>query len=135
MAATSIVVTLIVLMVAIGVMYYRSTMSVERTQNPVENYVPVPVRKDGVVFVTDGAQGVARQASIELAKHGYHVLVGCKTDAEVRSFAFDARKGLEMIKFDIADPSTFVTLIYRLRQVRRDLDRPIVGIVLNLAGI
>jgi hypothetical protein len=99
-----------------------------------ETRLALPIRKDGVIFVTDGSKGEARLASIELAKHGYHVLLGCKTDAEMRSFAFDARKGLELIKFDLVDPSTFVGLIYRLRQIRRDLDRPIVGIVLNLAG-
>lgn len=98
------------------------------------NYSMVPIRRDGVIFVSDGAKGSVREASIELAKHGYHVLVGCKTDAEIRSFAFDSRKGLEMIKFDIANPATFVTLVYRLRQIRRDLDRPLVGVVLNLAG-
>ncbi len=135
MPGTGVVATLAALAVAILVMYYQSRLSVNHRNEVSETFNPVAVRKDGVVFVTDGAQGVARQASIELAKHGYHVLVGCKTDAEIRSFAFDARKGLEMIKFDLADPSTFVTLIYRLRQVRRDLDRPIVGIVLNLAGM
>ena len=100
----------------------------------VEHVRNVPVRKDGVIFISDGAKGSSREAAIELAKHGYHVLVGAKTDAEIRSFAFDARKGLELIKFDITNPSTYVTLVYRLRQIRRDLDRPLVGIVLNLAG-
>ena len=94
----------------------------------------VPVRKDGVIFISDGAKGSAREAAIELAKHGYHVLVGAKSEAEIRSFAFDSRKGLEPILFDITNPSTFVSLIFRLRQIRRELDRPFVGIVLNLAG-
>jgi hypothetical protein len=94
----------------------------------------VPVRKDGVIFVSDGAKGQVREAAVELSKLGYHVLVGAKTDAEIRSFAFDSRKGLELIKFDITSPATFVDLVYRLRQIRRDLDRPLVGVVLNLAG-
>ena len=113
---------------------YKSKPSLSQEPRHKQRGLPVPVRKDGVIFISDGAKGSARQASIELAKHGYHVLVGCKTESEIRSFAFDSRKGLELIKFDLADPATFVTLIYRLRQIRRDLDRPIVGIVLNLVG-
>ena len=42
--------------------------------------------------------------------------------------------GLEMILFDLTNPSTLVEVIYRLRQIRRDLDRPIVGILINIAG-
>ena len=133
-ASTAAITVLLVLIVAIGVSYIKNlqTVSVD-TFEPVKK-VFVPVRKDGVIFISDGAKGSSREAAIELSKHGYHVLVGCKTDAEIRSFAFDSRKGMEMIKFDISSPETYIPLIYRLRQIRRDLDRHIVGVVLNLAG-
>lgn len=94
-----------------------------------------PARRDGVIFVSDGAKGIARESSLELAKLGYHVLVGVKSEEEKRSFAFESRKGLEVILFDVAEPATLVTLVYRLQQIRRDLDRPMVGVVINLAGI
>lgn len=126
---------LVVLLASICITYFQNSRLSINTGHEQNNYSLVPVRRDGVVFVSDGAKGSVREASIELAKHGYHVLVGCKTEAEIRSFAFDSRKGLELIKFDIANPATFVTLVYRLRQIRRDLDRPLVGVVLNLAGI
>lgn len=93
-----------------------------------------PARRDGVIFVSDGAKGIARESSLELAKLGYHVLVGAKSEEEKRSFAFESRKGLEVILFDVAEPATLVALIYRLQQIRRDLDRPMVGVVINLAG-
>lgn len=125
---------LVILLVSICITYFQNPTLHSKEDLGSYNYLTIPVRKDGVIFVSDGAKGSVREASIELAKHGYHVLVGCKSDAEIRSFAFDSRKGLELIKFDIANPATFVTLVYRLRQIRRDLDRPLVGIVLNLAG-
>lgn len=96
--------------------------------------IHMPVRRDGVVFVTDGARGNVREASIELTKLGYHVLLGVKSEDERKTFAYDQRKGLETILFDIGDPVTLVNVIYRLRQIRRDLDRPIVGLVINLMG-
>jgi hypothetical protein len=106
------------------------------SSNNLTNKVVIPtvVRRDGVVFVSDGAKGIARDASIELTKLGYHVLVGVKSEEEKRSFVFESRKGLEVIIFDVADPTTLVKVVYRLRQLKRDLDRPIVGVVLNLAG-
>lgn len=125
---------LAVLLASICMTYFQNNRLQDSAAIDINNHLRVPVRKDGVIFVSDGAKGSVREASIELAKHGYHVLVGCKSEAEIRSFAFDSRKGLELIKFDIANPATFVTLVYRLRQIRRDLDRPLVGIILNLAG-
>eukprot|EP00601_Ochromonadales_sp_CCMP2298_P014186 CAMPEP_0173236996 /NCGR_PEP_ID=MMETSP1142-20121109/11782_1 /TAXON_ID=483371 /ORGANISM="non described non described, Strain CCMP2298" /LENGTH=260 /DNA_ID=CAMNT_0014167591 /DNA_START=142 /DNA_END=921 /DNA_ORIENTATION=- len=97
-------------------------------------HVDVPVRRDGVILVTDGAKGHAREVATELAKHGFHVLVGVRSTAELRSFAFEARKGLEPVLFDLTQPATFADIVYRIRQIRRDLDRPLVGVLLNLAA-
>jgi len=135
-STTSVAITvLLVLILAVCVSYFKSLQSVAGDAHEPTKKVFVPVRKDGVIFISDGAKGSSREAAVELSKHGYHVLVGCKTEAEIRSFAFDSRKGMEMIKFDISSPETYIPLIYRLRQIRRDLDRHIVGVVLNLAGI
>ena len=129
----SAVAVLLVLLLSIGVSRWKSSQSVNTPHELVQRTV-VPVRQDGVIFISDGAKGSSREAAIELAKHGFHVLVGCKTEAEIRSFAFDSRKGMEMIKFDVSSPETYIPMIYRLRQIERDLDRHIVGVVLNLAG-
>lgn len=134
-AYTSAVTVLLVLLLAIGVSYFKLQQPVSSATHLPLSKIFVPVRKDGVIFITDGAKGSSREAAVELAKHGYHVLVGCKTEAEIRSFAFDSRKGMEMIKFDVSSPETYIPLIYRLRQIRRDLDRHIVGVILNLSGM
>jgi len=133
-ATVSAVVMLLVLLLSIGFSRWKSSQSLNTPLDLVQRTF-VPVRKDGVIFISDGAKGSSREAAIELAKHGFHVLVGCKTEAEIRSFAFDSRKGMEMIKFDVSSPETYIPLIYRLRQIERDLDRHIVGVVLNLAGM
>mmetsp|Transcript_25563 Transcript_25563/g.36661 ORF Transcript_25563/g.36661 Transcript_25563/m.36661 type:complete len:240 (+) Transcript_25563:324-1043(+) len=45
---------------------------------------------------------------------------------------YESRKGLEVILFDLADPTTLVSLIYRLRQVEKELDRRLSGVLINL---
>ena len=65
----------------------------------------VPLKRDGVVIlITDGAKGVAREVALELSgtKYGFHVLVGVKSEAEAKSFTYEAKKGLEPIIFDIS---------------------------------
>ena len=57
-----------------------------------------------------------------------------KTEAEKKSFAFDSRKGLEPIIFDFFDPNTLMAVVYRIKQIRYDLDRQFMGSVINLAG-
>lgn len=101
----------------------------------VKQRVEYPARSDGVIFVSHAASGPAREAVYVLARFGYQVVVGVKNDLERRSYLYSLRKGIELIQFDISDPSTYPTLIYRLRHIRRDLDRPIVGLLINLAGI
>jgi hypothetical protein len=48
---------------------------------------------------------------------------------------FDSRKGLEPIIFDFFDPNTLLAVVYRIKQIRFDLDRKFMGSVINLAGI
>ena len=57
-----------------------------------------------------------------------------KTEAEKRSFIFDSRKGLEPILFDISDPTLLANVVYRIMQIRFDLDRTFFGTVVNMAG-
>ena len=58
-----------------------------------------------------------------------------KNEAEKKSFAFDRMKGLEPIIFDFFDPNTLLAVVYRIKQIRFDLDRQFMGSVINLAGI
>lgn len=102
-------------------------------QNITVDYLPS--RPDGVIFISHAASGPAREAVYILSRFGYQVLVGVKDKIERRSFLYSLRKGIELIDFDVSDPSTYPPLIYRLRHIRRDLDRPIVGVLINLAGI
>jgi NAD(P)-dependent dehydrogenase (short-subunit alcohol dehydrogenase family) len=101
----------------------------------VADMTPFPILPGGgCVLVTDAASGPGRSLALSLAGAGIHVLAGVKSDAEIRSFAFDARKGLEPIKFDISDPATLADAVYRIKQVRWDLGRPFLGALLNAVG-
>ncbi len=88
----------------------------------------------GVVFVTDGAKGAAKNVAIEIARRGGFALVGVKSEVELRSLALDKRKGLEGIIFDIADTATLVPVINRIRLLEHELSRPLTGVLMNLAG-
>ena len=106
------------------------------SNNSTRSIAVAPLRRDGVVIlITDGAKGFAREAALELSEgaYGYHVLVGVRSEAELKSFTYEARKGLEPILFDISDPTTLVTLIYRLRYLRANMGRDLGGIIINLA--
>jgi len=76
-----------------------NTSSVINTSTDTSLLISLPVLTNGVIFVSDGSKGYAREASIELSKHGYHVLVGCKSDIEIKTFAYDQRKGSVMLYY------------------------------------
>ena len=92
------------------------------------------VRKGGTVLITDAAHGEARELAIYLASQGLHVLAGVRTDSEARSFIFEARKGVETVLFDINEPALIAKAIYRIKQVKLELDRPLTAVVFNIAG-
>lgn len=91
------------------------------------------VCRASTVVLTDATQSYAREAAILLAEQGFHVLACVKTEAQKRSFIYDmsGRKGLEPIVADVADPSQLAELLYRIRQVHRDLKRPLYAVVVN----
>lgn len=76
-----------------------NTSNVINTSTDTSLLISLPVLTNGVIFVSDGSKGYAREASIELSKHGYHVLVGCKSDLEIKTFAYDQRKGSVMLYY------------------------------------
>ena len=92
-----------------------------------------PVCREGAVVITDAAYGHARQTALLLADQGLHVLAGVRTKAEERSFTYDARKGLEPFRMDMSEPNDIAKLMYRLRFVAADLQRPLYGILVNTA--
>lgn len=106
------------------------TITTRRSNGSVE----YPARPTGVVFISHAASGPVREAVYTLSRYGYQVLVGVKDKVERRSYLYSLRKGIELIDFDVADPATYPPLIYRLRHIRRDLDRPVVAAVINIAG-
>lgn len=89
--------------------------------------------RDRSIFISDASSGPAREAAILLSQQGFHVLAGVKTEAQRRSFVYDVagRKGLEPVVTDISDPSQLAALLYRLRQVAAELERPMYGVLIN----
>ena len=85
------------------------------------------------ILITDAATGTGRAISLYLVNAGVHVLAGVKSEAEKRSFAFETRKGLEPILFDLTDPASVANTVYRIKQIRTELGRTFYGTVLNLA--
>ena len=59
------------------------------------------------------------------------MLVGVKSEDERNTFMYESQKGIETIVFDIADPTTLVQVIYRLRYIAKNMNRDLAGIVIN----
>jgi hypothetical protein len=140
---------LLSLLILIGIVFYelfRRYRGADRVQ--LANYVSlvhdaddstslhndIAPRKDGVIFVSNAVEGPIRDAVLTLSKFGYHMLIGVRNKKERNSFSYVTQKGVELVNFDMGDPGTYVDMVYRLRQIRKDLDRPFVGLIVNLAG-
>jgi hypothetical protein len=94
---------------------------------------PLPVCHKGTVIITDAAYGHARETALLLADQGMHVLAGVRSAAEERSFAYDERKGLEPFQMDLQEPNEVAKLMYRLRFITVEMERPLYGIIVNTA--
>jgi hypothetical protein len=107
------------------------------TTDPTESSTfifDVSVNKDSVVFFTSVSAGPSQNAALQLASYGYQSLIGSKSEIDylLRDSYSSMTKGLERINFNLFDPSTFPDLIYRLRIIERDLQRPTSALVINL---
>eukprot|EP01038_Epipyxis_sp_PR26KG_P011469 gene11469-15362_t len=110
--------------------YYRWKQTVFSLNKQFNLFLP---QYDGVIFITDGGKGPAREASMLLSTLGFYVVIGCKSEAEKKSFLFEQKlgKGIEPIVFDIGDPTHVVKTMNRLIKIGKDYDRPIVGVLIN----
>lgn len=93
----------------------------------------LPVCRDGAVLITDAAYGVARETALLLADQGVYVLAAVRTKAELKSFAYEERKGLEIIVADPVDPNEVAKMFYRIKQIKNDFQRPLSAVIINTA--
>ena len=63
-----------------------------------------------------------------------HILLGVESESEVKALQFEGirSKGIEPIVFDREDVNDFAKVVYRSKEVLRDLNRPLLGVVVNL---
>ena len=93
----------------------------------------LPVCRGGAVLITDAAYGVARETALLLADQGVYVLAAVRTKAELKSFAYEERKGLEILVADPVDPNEVAKMFYRIKQIKNDLQRPLSAVIINTA--
>jgi hypothetical protein len=84
----------------------------------------------GTVFITD-ARGTGQNIAFSMANMGLYVLAGVPTESDVQNFTFDKRKGIEPILFDMKQPNDVVEVLYRIRELIRDLKRPLTALIIN----
>ena len=65
---------------------------------------------------------------------GYHILLGVNNEKELGRFIYDKVKGIEPIVLDFKEPNHILRAVYRIQEIKRDLYRPLVGVVINLTG-
>ena len=128
---------LVFLVASLAAVYFNRTLvrsTLPQQTNSTTNSRKIRhVCRDRTIFITDASSGYAREAALLLSQQGFHVLAGVKTESQRRSFVYDvaSRKGLEPVVVDISDPAQLADLLYRIRQVALDLQRPLYGVLIN----
>ena len=69
-----------------------------------------------------------------LASKGLYVLFGVASKDMRHYMSQSAIKGVEMIEADINEPASIGNILYRSREITRDLNRPLVGVTLLYPG-
>ena len=69
-----------------------------------------------------------------LAKNGFHVLVGVKSEKDMQDYVYDRVKGIEPIVFDSTEPYSILHAVYRVKEIYLQLNRALVGVIINLSG-
>ena len=94
-----------------------------------------PASVDGsCIFISNAASKIGRELVFYFADLGIHVLAGVKSAAEMKYFMFQSPKGLELIIFDMNDPATLATVVYRIKEISWDLGRTFLGVILDTIG-
>jgi len=127
---------LVFLAASLAAVYFNRTLvksTLPQQTNSTSSRKIRHVCRDRTIFITDASSGYAREAALLLSQQGFHVLAGVKTESQRRSFVYDvaSRKGLEPVVVDISDPGQLADLLYRIRQVASDRQRPLYGVLVN----
>ena len=75
-----------------------------------------------------------RRAANALASVGLYVLVGVGSQEMKRRFTEEAVKGVEVVVADLQEPSHVAHIVYRSKEIARDLHRPLVGLAMLYPG-
>jgi hypothetical protein len=95
-----------------------------------------PSSRGHIIVVTHRDLFAINHAVRMLAEeYGIYVLMGVQSKEMVHFLSKDAVKGVELIEVDTTEPSNVAKLVYRSREIIRDLDRPLVGLLMLYPGI
>ena len=83
----------------------------------------------GLAVVTGASTGIGQATAEHLARAGFHVLAGVRSDAAAEAIAAE---GIEPVRIDIADPDQIAALAGR---VAEDPDHRPLQVLVNNAGI
>lgn len=94
-----------------AVLVFRNNQLIQRDRTNgdgagSEDDLSYRIPSNGIVVITNAASGPTREVAILLAKTGLHVLAGVKKQSELRSFAYEAHKGLETVVLDVGEQDT-----------------------------
>lgn len=86
-------------------------------------------RPDRVALVTGGSGGIGAAVCRSLSAAGYHVLVGCRSDAEAAAKVVADCDAAESVAIDVTDPTSVASAVMRASEAG-DL-----SVLVNNAGI
>ena len=85
----------------------------------------------GAVFVTD-MTSLDEKILSTLSSIGAHVLVGVDSFKKKASFIYRTKQGIEPIGYDKYEPGDLLKVIYRLEEIKRQLNKHLDAVIINL---
>jgi NAD(P)-dependent dehydrogenase (short-subunit alcohol dehydrogenase family) len=87
------------------------------------------VHKSGVIVITGASSGIGRHAAVSLAKAGYTVFAGVRSEKDKASITSEGIAGLRGVIVDVTAQSTIESSFEEVSSFLAKHSLPLVGIV------
>ena len=107
-------------------------------KHPIHSLRQPSIHGGTVIIAPSDSKGIGIELSRMLAAtNSLHILLGVESVSQVKALQFEGirSKGIEPITYDNEDINDAAKLVYRSKEIIRDLNRHITGLIVNLLDI
>lgn len=129
--------TLLFFIFLLGLMAFFS-LRMLLLKHPIHSLRQPSIHGGTVIIAPSDSKGIGIELSRMLAAtNSLHILLGVESVSQVKALQFEGirSKGIEPITYDNEDINDAAKLVYRSKEIIRDLNRPITGLIVNLLDI